>query len=159
MAETLGSLIDKLAIKSIRELYIRRMLKQRRPKFSKKSLKEKLKTLEKQKKSLRKEIEDFIVMAASKKIVVKDDKLKLYNNPDIIGKVKEIGSVSRGIEALTKKNLELWNLEDEARRKDVPLSYIGSIKRKIDIANQKRNDLIDKIDELFECRLKALRKL
>jgi penicillin-binding protein-related factor A (putative recombinase) len=47
------------------------------------------------------------------------------------------------------KNLELWNLEDEARRKDVKLSYIGEIKRKIDLCNQQRNDYMDKIDELL----------
>jgi len=159
MAETLGSLVDKLAIKSIRELYIKKMLSRKHPKFPKISLKEKLKTLKKQKECLRREIEDFIVLAAYKKITVKDDKLKLYNSPGIIGKVKGISSISRGIEALAKKNLELWNLEDEARRKDVPLSYIGRIKRKIDIANQKRNDLIDRIDELMESKLKKAKKL
>jgi len=46
MAETLGSLIDKLTIKSIRELYMKKMLKQKRPKFPKSKIREKLKTLE-----------------------------------------------------------------------------------------------------------------
>ncbi|OPX29050.1 MAG: hypothetical protein B1H08_04750 [Candidatus Omnitrophica bacterium 4484_171] len=158
MAETLGSLVDKLAIKSIRELCIKRMLKQKRLKFTRNDLKRKLDILRKQKKYLCREIEDFIVLAARRKVTVKDDKLKLYNSLDIIGKVKGVNSISRGIEALTKKNLELWSLEDEARRRDVPLSYIGRIKRKIDVANQKRNDLIDRIDELLESKLKEIKK-
>ncbi len=44
-------------------------------------------------------------------------------------------------------NLRLWNLEDEARRRDVPDAYIAEIKRSIDGWNQRRSDLIERIDE------------
>jgi Protein of unknown function (DUF4254) len=43
-------------------------------------------------------------------------------------------------------NFSLWNHEDEARRRDVPDSYIADTKRAIDKWNQKRNDLIERID-------------
>lgn len=43
-------------------------------------------------------------------------------------------------------NFRLWNHEDEARRRDVPDSYIADTKRAIDGWNQKRNDLIERID-------------
>lgn len=43
-------------------------------------------------------------------------------------------------------NFSLWNHEDEARRRDVPDSYIAETKRAIDQWNQRRNDLIEKID-------------
>jgi len=153
MAETLGSLIDKLAIKSIRDFHIKRMLKSKKAKFTKCQLKDKLEILRKQKRSLFKEIEEFIVEAPAGRIALSDEKLKLYNKPHLIGRTGNINSVSKAIDGLTKKNLELWHLEDEARREDVSLSYIGSIKKKIDLVNQQRNDLIDKIDELFSQKL------
>ena len=43
-------------------------------------------------------------------------------------------------------NFSLWNHEDEARRRDVGDSYIADTKRAIDKWNQRRNDLIEKID-------------
>ena len=157
MAETLGSLIDKLAIRSIKEFYIKKMLQAEKAKFTKCQLKEKFVILRKQMSYLLKEIEEFIVEASSGRVVLSDEKLKLYNKPHIIGRVGNINSVSKAIDGLTKKNLELWHLEDEARREDVSLAYVGSIKKKIDVANQQRNDLIDKMDSLFSQQLKTLK--
>lgn len=158
MAETLGSLIDKLTIKSIREFYIRQMLSAKKVKFPRQQLKQKLVILKKQKDSLFKEMEEFVALAVNMGIALKDEKLKLYNKPTIIGKIGKIDSLSNAIDGLSKKNLQLWQLEDQARRQDVSLSYIGGIKRKIDVANQQRNDLIDKIDELFNEKIKKSRK-
>ena len=49
MAETMGSLVDKLTIKSIREFYLTKELKSKKPKFSKSQLRAKLTALKKQK--------------------------------------------------------------------------------------------------------------
>ena len=52
-------------------------------------------------------------------------------------------------------NFSLWNHEDEARRRDVPDAYIAETKRAIDKWNQRRNDLIEKIDLHLLERLKG----
>ena len=149
MAETLGSLVDKLTIKNIREFYLRRMLFDKKRKFSEKEMKDKLAILSAQKKCLKDEIDSFMVTAYMSKSVLKEEKLKLYNAREDMGRIPKTKRIGEAISLLAQKNLELWNLEDEARRRDVDLSHVGSTKRKIDLANQQRNDLIDKIDELF----------
>ncbi len=57
-----------------------------------------------------------------------------------------IGSLT---DKLSIMNLKLWHLEDEARRTDVDDHHIADAKRKIDVVNQQRNDLIQEIDELI----------
>ena len=154
MAETLGSLIDKLTIKDLREFHILKLLRGKRKKrFSRIELKNGLKILKFQKSSLVSEIEDFVARAVKGEAILTDAKLKLYNESGI-AKIGKFNRISAGIDKLAKKNIELWSLEDEARRKDVSDAYIGRIKRKIDKANQERNDLIDTIDHIFKSHLK-----
>jgi hypothetical protein len=152
--ETLGSLIDKLTIKDIREFHLRQMLEDKNDKFPKKELEKKLKVLSEQKNALTREIDNFIILASKSKAVLKDEKLKLYNAVKDMNRIPQTTSLGKAISGLAEKNLELWHLEDEARRKDVGLDYIGGVKRKIDLTNQQRNDFIDKIDELFEKKIK-----
>jgi hypothetical protein len=47
---------------------------------------------------------------------------------------------------LHRKNFQLWNTEDIARRRDVEDAVIVDAKRTIDLYNQERNDTIEKID-------------
>jgi hypothetical protein len=150
MAETLGSMVDKLTIKEIRGFHLREMLDNKDNKFPAEQIKEKLKILESQKKDLIDEIDGFVVLASKGQIRVTDEKLKIYNAVKDIGNIPQEINIGQAIAGLAAKNLELWHLEDEARRKDVELSYIGEVKRKIDLTNQQRNDFIDKIDRLFE---------
>ncbi len=43
-------------------------------------------------------------------------------------------------------NCEIWHIEDEARTPGAPDQVIADAKRRIDIANQRRNDLVEQID-------------
>lgn len=159
MAETLGSLVDKLTIKDIREFFLCKMINEKTGEFSNRELNSKLSILRKQKSSLKKEIDDFLLTSIKSKVVLKDEKLKLYNARQNIGRIPSTVFLSEAISGLARKNLELWNLEDKARRKDVKSSYIGEIKRKIDLCNQQRNDYIDQIDELLDKKIHTKRKL
>jgi len=43
-------------------------------------------------------------------------------------------------------NMKIWHMEDQCRREDVELGFIGECKGSIDILNQQRNDLMQEID-------------
>ena len=52
-------------------------------------------------------------------------------------------------------NFELWHQEDMARDPDAPDSKIALVKRTIDVLNQRRNDMIERMDQYL---LDALQK-
>jgi len=54
-------------------------------------------------------------------------------------------NVGRLISELSSVNNILWHEEDKARTNNV--KKVSAAKKNIDILNQKRNDLIEKIDE------------
>ena len=109
MAETLGSLIDKFTIKAIREYHIQEMIDQDDKKFSADELKDKLDLLEEQKKDLSTEINGYVQSAlANPDMILRDEKIKLYNARDIIGDIGNVSGLAEAIEGLTQKNLELY---------------------------------------------------
>lgn len=146
MAETLGSLVDKLAIKNIRLSNLRK---------EKKKSRKKIDIVQTQRRDLIEEMNQFLAQAFKGKVKLKDEKVKLYRQARVEGKIyRTLGAL---VDHLSQTNIQLWHLEDEARRSDVDDAYIGRIKRKIDIVNQSRNDLIDRIDELLERKIKKWR--
>jgi hypothetical protein len=52
-------------------------------------------------------------------------------------------------------NIRLWHEEDDARRPDVGDDVIAAVKRRIDRLNQRRNDLIEAVDEGITTALEA----
>lgn len=54
-----------------------------------------------------------------------------------------------------RRNFELWHVEDEARRRDVPDAAIAACKRRIDALNQERNDLMEALDQWFVAAIAA----
>ncbi|WP_338670142.1 DUF4254 domain-containing protein [Pseudodesulfovibrio methanolicus] len=53
-------------------------------------------------------------------------------------------------------NFQLWHVEDRARRKDVDARVIADCKYAIDKLNQKRNDLIERVDECLISMMEPL---
>jgi hypothetical protein len=62
----------------------------------------------------------------------------------------EIETSADGLMALAmtqhRANFELWHEEDKARVPGVPDAEIARVKRAIDVLNQRRNDLVEKMD-------------
>jgi hypothetical protein len=62
----------------------------------------------------------------------------------------EVETSADGLMALAmaqhRANFELWHEEDKARVPGVPDAEIARVKRAIDVLNQRRNDLVEKMD-------------
>ena len=146
MAETLGSLVDKLAIKNLRIWHLEEALEKD---SGSEELKAKRDLADKQRQNLVEEINGFLVAALQGEVCIRDEKIKMYTNTNVSSSdsVKKLGEA---VSELAFRNIKLWHCEDEVRRTDLEDSEIVKIKRRIDTTNQERNDLMDKVDQILQ---------
>ena len=146
MAETLGSLVDKLSIKNLRIWHLEEALEKD---SGSEELKAKRDLADKQRQNLVEEINGFLVAALQGEVFIRDEKIKMYTNTNVSSSdsVKKLGEA---VSELAFRNIKLWHCEDEVRRTDLEDSEIVKIKRRIDTTNQERNDLMDKVDQILQ---------
>ena len=149
MAETLGSLVDKLSIKNLRIWHLDEALEDEVTPVSKRQeLQDKRDLADSQRQELAKEIDGFLGAALRGEVRICDEKIKMYTNTNVSSS-ETIKALGNAVSELACRNIKLWHLEDEVRRTDLPDATIVQTKRKIDATNQERNDLIDKVDQLL----------
>jgi len=156
MAETLGSLVDKLSIKNLRIWHLDEALEQKNA-SDYAELKAKRDLADKQRQTLVNEINDFLVSAFKGEVCIRDEKIKLYANTNVSSSdsIKKLGEA---VSELAFRNIKLWHCEDEVRRTDLADVEIVKIKRRIDTTNQERNDLMDKVDEILQIESEKKKK-
>ena len=150
MAETLGSLIDKLSIKNLRYWHLDEDSQARDSSDpQKQELMDKMELVDRQRKELLEEIDVFLSSALAGEVRIRDEKVKLYKNLNVTS-ADNINHLGEAVSKLAMSNIKLWHLEDEVRREDLPDTDIVKTKRKIDTNNQERNNFMDKVDEILE---------
>ena len=147
MAETLGSLVDKLSIKNLRIWHLDEVLENDQD-SKLEEFQTKRDLAHRQRQDLIKEIDSFIDAALRGEVRIRDEKIKMYTNTNVSSS-ETIKALGNAISELACRNIKLWHLEDEVRRTDLPDATIVQTKRKIDATNQERNDLIDKVDQIL----------
>ena len=157
MAETLGSLIDKLSIKNLRYWHLDEDSQARDVSDpQKQELMDKMELVDRQRKELLEEIDVFLSSALAGEVRIRDEKVKLYKNLNVTS-AENVNHLGEAVSKLAMSNIKLWHLEDEVRREDLPDTDIVKTKRKIDTNNQERNNFIDKVDEILENFVKQAR--
>ena len=150
MAETLGSLIDKLSIKNLRYWHLDEDSQARDASDpQKQELMAKMELVDRQRKELLEEIDAFLSSALAGEVRIRDEKVKLYKNLNVTS-AEDVNRLGEAVSKLAMSNIKLWHLEDEVRREDLPDTDIVKTKRKIDTNNQERNNFMDKVDEILE---------
>ena len=150
MAETLGSLVDKLSIKNLRYWHLDESIaKEDSSSRETQELKVKLKLVDNQRNDLLNEIDAFLAAALTGDVKVCDEKVKLYRNTNV-SSLENINKLGAAVSELAMSNTRIWHLEDEVRREDLLDSEVVKLKRNIDQNNQERCNLVDKVDEILQ---------
>jgi hypothetical protein len=139
MAETLGSLCDKLTIVKLKQWHSEDQ--------------ERLESLAKQERQLQSEINDFIDAAINKQIPV--EKLTFASNKvfrqegNMISEI--IGNIGQVFSQLAEVNCKLWHEQEKVYEfEKVPISEKDIVVKHLALLNLERNQCIDKIDKQLQ---------
>lgn len=144
MAETLGSLCDKLTIVKLKQWHSEE--------------ESKLKSLALQEKQLQTEINEFVNAAVAGQIPPerltfasnKVYKQQLNAVPDVAGSIGEVFS------QLAEVNCKLWHEQEKVYEVEkIPLMEINQVVKQLAILNLERNNCIDEINNVFQTTLKT----
>jgi hypothetical protein len=138
MAETLGSLCDKLTVVKLKQWHSEDP--------------ERLKSLEIQEKQLQAEINDFVAAAISGKILMESltfSANKVYKQEgNIVAEVS--GSIGEIFSQLANVNSELWHEQEKVYEfEKVPHDEKNNVVKRLALLNLERNSCIDHIDKQF----------
>lgn len=78
-----------------------------------------------------------------------DEWTQAWHRLENAGEETPADSLTSLIAAQHRANFDLWHEEDKARDRQASDAEIASVKRAIDRLNQRRNDLMEKIDEVL----------
>jgi len=139
MAETLGSLCDKLTIIKLKQWHSDDKIK--------------LESLGNQEKQLQEEITDFVAKAISGEIPL--ERLSFSANKVYKSQGNEIVEISSNIgeifSKLSQVNCQLWHEQEKVYDfENVPLDQKDIVVKKLAILNLERNQCIDIIDRQFK---------
>lgn len=142
MADTLGSLCDKLTIVKLKQWHAEE--------------KERLLSLQNQEQQLQQEINTFVLDAMAGNIP--SDRLvfasnKIYKRDgNVVADVR--GSLGEVFSRLAEVNCRLWHEQERVYDFDnVPLHQKDSVVKQLALLNLERNECIDEIDRLFRAAI------
>lgn len=138
MAETLGSLCDKLTVVKLKQFHSED--------------RERLRSLDAQEQRLTTEINEFIALAVQGKIPT--DRLtfaanKVYKEEgNVVADV--VGSIGEVVSHLADANCRLWHVQEQVYEfEKVPVSKKDGIVKQLALLNLERTKCIDEIDSQF----------
>ena len=138
MAETLGSLCDKLTIVKLKQFHTENS--------------DRLQSLDNQEKQLQAEIDEFVVAAVSGKIPL--ERLifasnKIYQKEgNIVAEIQ--GAIGEVFSRLAETNCNLWHKQEKVYEfEKVPSAEKNKVVKRLALLNLERNKCIDQIDKQF----------
>lgn len=145
MAETLGSLSDKLTIVKLKQFHTED--------------KERLESLTRQESQLQNEIDEFIKAAASGRIPL--EKLTFSANKVYKKEGNEIGEIAGSLgeifSLLADTNCRLWHVQEKVYEfETVPAAEKDETVKQLAILNLERNKCIDEIDKTFRSLIEQI---
>jgi len=138
MAETLGSLCDKLTIVKLKQFHTENS--------------DRLQSLDNQEKQLQSEIDEFVAAAVSGKIPLEQlifASNKIYQKEgNIVAEIQ--GAIGEVFSRLAETNCNLWHEQEKVYEfEKVPSAEKNEMVKRLVLLNLERNKCIDQIDKQF----------